>query len=1129
MADRDKCLASLKALAEKLGLNEKEVSDIVDQIEIEKSNLDSTRPLDDEETRFDEAAKKVENEVLRRALKEKRNASLGLKALLAGIDRVNEHFTDNNSAHSIVNDLVGTLGNVPGAHRSAAYDAAVNWQRWVRGIVSELEDTGVFELAISGQLDAQIRSVAYEPIGGADPNLRLSDEARKVHAILDKYKAIARRQENAAGGDIGELVEHVFQSWDRYKLMRDKHGKPTDPVTAKKDWMDFHRQEGDFLRILGTNDPIKVEEYLNSFYSATLSGNNLVILGKQGPLSQYATKLGTDRSRNFHFKDARGAQISADRYGKGSIIEGVLHNLMLSAQTTSLMKRFGPKIREGFEARRKLLLIRAEKEYRRLTKGEDIEKEINAWESAVDKDEYLKELYRKRDNLAEFSESTKAIDNQIEQRIKSNPVLEKIYTERQTALKAQGKKANAVKRNIDILSNRGWIDRWPNLTLENMFKHVTGELYAGDMTNISKLANIARAMQSMADLGRATISSMGDLGNFYKEARAGGDDKFMDIHMELLTRLARKVGETKVTKGTKLGKIPFTEIELSTPFSTKSVPESPTSQAEEGALRLIGGALQSWMSNPAQRFHGEEELTGFTSKITGAMFKFNLMTPWTDTNRETAQLIFSRGAAFRRDKSYADLVKEGDEIVGLFEEFNITPDRWELIRTYGPTHLGNGMVVMSGDKILSAPRLGVERAMAGEAITKLGNDIGHLQSGIARREKELAKMDAPDKLAEREAALVGLAADQKQMDAIRKKAKKLEKDSQEYKDLNKALKEIKERSDTTRRRLKKLAAERETLVSEIKSNEALIEKFTKRRETLEEFKENYDSNSIDEVEYYDNKNFLFTNNEVLDFKESVALDLNTYVIQRAERAILAPTPYVMAAKQMGFNKNSMEGIAIASVMQYKTFAMGQFRDVLGRDLYGDLPPGTSAFSRDFYEHHKKDVKDNGIDSSLGKMARYMVRMAILGYLAMSIKHLLDGKEPRDPTDPKVWMAAWLQSGAGGLYGDLIFGTEDRFGRSPLISILGPTAGRLDDLIRLGVRGRETLAGAEDKDFLSHALRVGLRNIPGANTFFLKPAIDYLIIHELQEVMNPGYLKRMEKRIEEMHEQQYYLRPSEVVK
>ena len=51
-----------------------------------------------------------------------------------------------------------------------------------------------------------------------------------------------------------------------------------------------------------------------------------------------------------------------------------------------------------------------------------------------------------------------------------------------------------------------------------------------------------------------------------------------------------------------------------------------------------------------------------------------------------------------------------------------------------------------------------------------------------------------------------------------------------------------------------------------------------------------------------------------------------------------------------------------------------------------------------------------------------------------------------------------------------------------------------------------------------------------NLFYIKSAYDYLIGHQLMETMNPGVLKRVEKRMKRDYNQEYlFTKPSSMFK
>jgi hypothetical protein len=115
----------------------------------------------------------------------------------------------------------------------------------------------------------------------------------------------------------------------------------------------------------------------------------------------------------------------------------------------------------------------------------------------------------------------------------------------------------------------------------------------------------------------------------------------------------------------------------------------------------------------------------------------------------------------------------------------------------------------------------------------------------------------------------------------------------------------------------------------------------------------------------------------------------------------------------------------------------------------------------------------------------------------------------------------LQGGALGIYGDFLLGESSRFGSSPLETAAGPTLGTASDLVELAQKVRS------GDDAAAQAFRLLVANTPFANLFYTRVALDYLILYRIQEALNPGYLRRMEQRIERENNQTFWLRPSEV--
>jgi len=172
---------------------------------------------------------------------------------------------------------------------------------------------------------------------------------------------------------------------------------------------------------------------------------------------------------------------------------------------------------------------------------------------------------------------------------------------------------------------------------------------------------------------------------------------------------------------------------------------------------------------------------------------------------------------------------------------------------------------------------------------------------------------------------------------------------------------------------------------------------------------------------------------------------------------------------------------------------------------------------------------SGPNQDIGRGARGMVATIVttglLGYASMTAKDFLKGREPRDPAKWNTVMAALLQGGGLGLYGDVLF-KEQRDGSTIIAGLAGPGATTVADVllaINYGIRGEGGKAGKA-------AYRAVSSNIPFMNLFYIKTVYDYLIGFQMMETMSPGALKRVEKRMKKDYNQEYLLtKPSSMFK
>ena len=244
-------------------------------------------------------------------------------------------------------------------------------------------------------------------------------------------------------------------------------------------------------------------------------------------------------------------------------------------------------------------------------------------------------------------------------------------------------------------------------------------------------------------------------------------------------------------------------------------------------------------------------------------------------------------------------------------------------------------------------------------------------------------------------------------------------------------------------------------------------------------------------------------------KDDLETALRSYIVDRVSFAVPTPGAAELSVLRFGTRPGTPLGEAVRFVMQFKAFPVTAISKPFGTLIYG---------------HGARNLGDallRGQGDILG-IVHLMASATIMGYVAQSAKELAKGKSPRDPASPDTMVAAFLQGGAAGIYGDFLFGEFNRFGRSALATAAGPTFGTVDDVFELWAR---TIRG---EDAGASGLRFLQSNMPFANLFYTKAAIDYLFLYQIQEAMNPGYLRRMERRIEKDNAQRFLFPPSQQI-
>ena len=239
-------------------------------------------------------------------------------------------------------------------------------------------------------------------------------------------------------------------------------------------------------------------------------------------------------------------------------------------------------------------------------------------------------------------------------------------------------------------------------------------------------------------------------------------------------------------------------------------------------------------------------------------------------------------------------------------------------------------------------------------------------------------------------------------------------------------------------------------------------------------------------------------------KDKFKYSVSGMLLDRSIYAVIEPDARTKGTMTQGTLAGTGMGEAIRFVGQFKAFPMAIGNKVLGREI---------AFLR------KGPNQDIG--RGIKGLASIVVVSGFMGYMSMTAKDLLKGKEPRDPNNIKTIMAAFLQGGGLGIYGDVLF-KEQRDAGSVAAGLIGPAP---TTVIDLGLALKYALSGEGGKAGRA-AYRTISSNIPFLNLFYIKAAFDYMIGFQIMETMNPGVLKRVEKRMKKDYNQEYlFTKPS----
>ena len=201
-------------------------------------------------------------------------------------------------------------------------------------------------------------------------------------------------------------------------------------------------------------------------------------------------------------------------------------------------------------------------------------------------------------------------------------------------------------------------------------------------------------------------------------------------------------------------------------------------------------------------------------------------------------------------------------------------------------------------------------------------------------------------------------------------------------------------------------------------------------------------------------------------------------------------------------------------------------------LLGDAPPGTwrgefmrssmmyKNFAVTLLSTHVRRAALQARSKTGFQRGTYAMNLVIsttvMGALAMQLKDLTKGRDPRAMDNREFWGAALLQGGGLGIFGDLLTSDVNRFGGGLAETLAGPVVSFANDVRRLTIGNAMQLGNDEDTRFgaeLTHFLR---RYTPGGSLWYARLGYERLLLDRLQLWTDPKARRSFRARESKLH-------------
>lgn len=243
--------------------------------------------------------------------------------------------------------------------------------------------------------------------------------------------------------------------------------------------------------------------------------------------------------------------------------------------------------------------------------------------------------------------------------------------------------------------------------------------------------------------------------------------------------------------------------------------------------------------------------------------------------------------------------------------------------------------------------------------------------------------------------------------------------------------------------------------------------------------------------------------------EKYASDYLAFVFDDAHMASLQPDLYTRAISNWGVARGTIAGEAWQCFFLFKSFPTAMLTCHIQR-------------SGDLYRYKKRT---DGTMSAVWSRSKYygalIAGTTMIAAVSNMFKDLLNGQDVQDPWTNDFWLRAFTSGGGAGFAGDIFVSAlgDYKYGHPNIYNAFGPVFSSMLDAYTIYDKYKD------DRDIGANVLRFAKSNIPMVNLWYTKQLLNHAVFNQLQEMMNPGYHRRMERKSMRMRGTGYWWQPT----